>query len=97
LIVTGVQTCALPISFCRWCQRLGNLRNRAGWMGVEQPLFPDGRAAKFRATGKLRDGSGHGAGVRVVVCRHAEYDFDCASAARTRSEERRVGKWGRDE
>ena len=36
-------------------QRAGDFRNRAGRMGVEQPLFAAGRAAQRGATGELRN------------------------------------------
>ena len=52
---------------------VGNFRNCAGRMGLEQPLLAAGRAAKRGATGELRNRGGNGDCERSDVWRRAEH------------------------
>src|SRR5205085_3806982 len=85
LTVTGVQTCALPISSDR---------------GPRSDAFVGCRRTPAHARGKARRPSLSRArrparGGRGRACPHRESAFVQASCRRFRSEERRVGKEGR--
>ena len=52
---------------------MGIYRNRAGWMGFEQPLFIAGGVAQRGATCKLRNSGRHGRGERRDAGRDAQH------------------------
>src|SRR5699024_11869413 len=83
-IVTGVQTCALPISLTIHCEYL----RRINIEGEESEVFTVYSQSVRELSHKLRQKMREGKQLPIII----GGDFN----ARVRSEERRVGKEGRE-
>src|SRR5206468_5874527 len=81
LIVTGVQTCALPISQCRSLR----LRMDTRWLGARSELIVTALAVDIVLVSEVNRNS-------VEQLNHVIVESPFARLAAKRSEERRVGK-----
>src|SRR5207248_7430145 len=87
--VTGVQTCALPISHRRLATDVVAANHRAGTDQVDRAV---GSIGEVVALDEYRNVAGHDAATIAVEVVVANGDGAAALALALRSEERRVGK-----